>query len=281
MPYKCKQFDHISKLAVEKRLDRDGFWNANKPTLKSDRERTNPNQLYTGPYGGTPDELELKIKEGEQPAQSDKFTDYTVNKLRLLLHLRILKDDFEPISDDTEYSLEITDPDWTQDSTGWTAPAKKEHPGIKKGVIKVKIPPTAQKGTLTVRIKAEDTDNSGGGGGGGKKANRGEVPVTWELKIGGLNPVCEKAPNVNCVSGVQQRLKNLRFYNPDPNVADVAITGIVDAKTRQAITEFRSSFMEATVADDKKGEPDKDMQEALKKAHDPVGRERLKPKRSG
>ncbi|UCG49075.1 MAG: peptidoglycan-binding protein, partial [Phycisphaerales bacterium] len=259
-PHKCRPFDHLSKVGVEKKLDRDGFWNANKAKLSQKRKRTNPNQLYTGPYGKKPDELELKVKEGEQAAQSDKFTDYTVKKLGLSLNLRILKDNFEPIADGTEYSLEIAEPDWTADSKGWTAPAKKEHPQMANGVIKVKIPPTAEKGTLTVRVKAADTDPPGGGGG-GQKANRGEVPVTWDLKIGALNPVGELAPDKNCTSGVQQRLNNLRF-NCGP------VDGKSGTNTKAAVAAFQS-FFKINVGKGKEGKADPEQtQPKLKEVHD-------------
>jgi fibronectin type 3 domain-containing protein len=256
-PHKCGPLDHISKVGVDKRLDRDGLWNANEAKLRK-RKRTNPNQLYTGPYGGKPDELELKVKEGEQRARSDKFTDYTVQKPGLWLNLRILKDNFEPIADGTDYSLEITDPDWTADGTGWKAPAKKEHPKIANGVIKVKIPPAAQKGALTVRVKAIDTDPPGSGE---QRANRGDVPVTWDLKIGALNPVGERAPDKKCTSGVQQRLNNLRF-NCGP------VDGKWGKNTEAAVAAFQK-FFEINVDKGKEGKADPEQtQSRLKEVHD-------------
>jgi len=263
--YKCKSFDHITKIAVNKGLEyvnRTTIWN-NSSKLQGKRKRKNPNILYTKVSGiwslKNPDTLEMP-KPGKKVDKkaSGKGYVYVVPASDLFLHLRILKDDFKPIPDNTEYSLEITKPDWTKHSTGWKAPAKKEHPNITNGVIKVKIPPTAQEGTLTVRLKAEDTDKSGGSGG-GQKANRGEVPVIWDLKIGALNPIGELAPDKNCTSGVQQRLNNLRF-NSGP------VDGRLGNKTKAAVAAFQS-FFNINVPKGKEDKPDQ-IHAKLEEVHD-------------
>lgn len=250
--YKCKPFDHITKIAENKErkyVSREKIWDANS---KLKGKRKNPNILYTKVPGISsrkdPDTLEMP-KPGKKVDKkaSGKTHVYVVPTTPLYLHMRILKDDFKPIPDNTEYSLEITEPDWTKDSPGWQAPKapkEKEHPDIQNGVIKVKIPPTAQKGTLTVRLKAEDTDdakpadadNGAEAADGDKnKANRGEVPVTWDLQIGALNPIGELAPDKNCTSGVQQRLNNLHF-NSGP------VDGRLGNKTKAAVAAFQSIF---------------------------------------
>jgi len=250
--YKCKPFDHITKIAVKElqKVNRSKIWEANSK-LQGKRKRENPNILYTKVSGiwsrKDPDTLEIP-KPGKKVDKkaSGKSHVYVVQTADLFLYLRILKDDFKPIPDNTEYSLEITEPDWTKDSLGWkvSKKTKKEHPQIEKGVIKVKIPPTAQKGTLTIRLKAEDTDDAKPADAGNgavaadedkNKANRGKVPVTWDLKIGALNPIGELAPDKNCTSGVQQRLNNLRF-NSGP------VDGRLGNKTKAAVAAFQSIF---------------------------------------
>jgi len=64
---------------------------------------------------------------------------------------------------------------------------------------------------------------------------QGDVPIQWDLSIGRLNPVMEKAPDQYCVSGVQQRLNNLAL-NCGP------VDGIRGPNTRASIEAFQRIF---------------------------------------
>lgn len=242
--YECKPYDHLTKIALESKnkIGRKKIWEANKDEL----ERKNPNILFTkvaGNVPGEPDVIEIpdpEEQEGDAPA--DQESEYEIGSTDLFLRLRILKGDYTPVEDNTEYSLDIEDAEgnsWTEDNpkTGWKKDKVKQPP-IKDGLIEVEIPPTAKEGVLTLRLKAEDTDkpkSAGDAGGDKDKANRGDVPVKWELKIGALNPIREEASTDRCVSGVQQRLNNLGI-NSGP------VDGIHGPLTSKGVTAFQNLF---------------------------------------
>lgn len=248
--HKCKDNDHLAKVAAEYDFfDWKSVWDAN-----GSLNRANPNILFKGQrfLVASPDVVTIpeKTKKSESCAV-DKVHVFQVPSYKLLLRLRILKGDFKPIADNSEYELKILG------SSGavaeWPDPDKK--PAIKNGLLEVEIPVDAQKGILTVRLKAADTDKKDGA----KKDDtvRGDVPVTWNLEIGALNPIMEKAPNTGCAWGVQQRLNNLAF---DSGKVD----GVVGPITKAATTEFQRTFK--LKEDGAAGQ--KETQPRLQKVHD-------------
>jgi N-acetylmuramoyl-L-alanine amidase len=97
------------------------------------------------------------------------------------------------------------------------------------GVISKTIPAKAQKATLTVEDPIDGEEK-------------------YEFQLGFLNPVED-------VKGLQSRLKNLGFYEGEPN-------GTVDEKTKAALAKFQAqSGVPAT------GETDAATSEALRQKH--------------
>lgn len=247
--HKCEPYDHLTKIALEakNKIGRKKIWDSNKDKLK----RKNPNILFTKAgekVSGTFDTIEIPDpEEQEGGVQADKHTEFEKGSTDLFLRLKILKEDFTPVADNTEYSLEIRDADansWKEITEAGWKPDKVKLPPIKDGLIEVEIPPTAEKGELCLRLKAEDTDKTKSqdkdqkakkGGGDKNKVIRGDVPVKWELKIGALNPLQEEAPTDRCISGVQQRLNNLGF-NSGP------VDGIRGPITKGAVRAFQEFF---------------------------------------
>ena len=265
--YRCRRTDHLTLIAVksEDKISRKKIWDENKDALG----RANPNLLYTRITANQPkpsDKVTIPDPEQqEENAQPDQQTEFQKGTSKLKLRLRILRSDFTPIADNTEYALEIIDSDgipWTDDAaaTGWTKD-KVTQPAIQNGVIEVEIPPNAVSGTLTVRLKPEDSDPPGDvkKDGGDSGEVRGDVPVTWPLRIGWLNPIGEETPDKG-VSGIQQRLRNMRFY-------DGVVTGRMNAASRTAIKEFQELY-KLSKKDGNPGEPGDDTQQTLKNVHD-------------
>jgi hypothetical protein len=105
-----------------------------------------------------------------------------------------------------------------------------------KGVIEVRVPPTAVSAVLTVRMKPADSDaGTPPGADAAPGGVQGDSPVTWDLKIGALNPIMELAPDKWCIPGVQQRLNNLGF---DSGPVD----GIRGPLTTAAVKRFQGTF---------------------------------------
>jgi len=248
--YFTRMCDHLGKIAVEAKQDPDKLWQANDD-LQKKRKRKNPLILYTGVEGLStrrfPDTIAIPREEKRVKAKLNKINPHVKPAaVKLFLRLRILKEDFQPIADGTKYYLTVWDAkgkSWDQPGEAWTPPAKLVLPPLKNGLIEVQIPPTAQKAELVLLLKAKDTNKPPPPADPKKpapasapdKANHGDVPVTWELKVGALNPVMELAPDEACISGVQQRLNNLGFDSG-------AIDGIRGPITTAAVRAFQTLF---------------------------------------
>lgn len=232
MPTKhfCKNNDHISKIAAEYGFRNwQTIWDANKDRLK----RADPNVLYKGrSLNGNGDYLEIPDRDTTPESRGiDAHHTFQVNTDQLMLRLRIFKDDFTPLKD-TPYELVVD---------GVPTPYKGKTDD--KGLIEHPIAPTSEKATLTLRVKDADAQPASPPGKAPSSAParkepapvRGDVPVTWELRIGALNPIKESAPDELCVSGVQQRLNNL-CLNSGP------IDGILGPNTRAAVKAFQTLF---------------------------------------
>ena len=272
----CRDSDHIHKLAWERHFAQwQTVWR-HGPNAGLAGRRNNPNLLYKSQSG---EDVESDAIEFPDPAEdadgagTEEHHEYRVPTANLFLRLRILKDDFTAIAD-APYTLRATGSGATDEHEGTTD---------ENGQIRVRISETAQEAELTVRIPFEDSDDpnaaeapaEGEGEGGDAAAEggaaaeeeeedifetgplQGEVPITWQLKIGALNPIMEEAPTELCISGVQQRLNNLAL-NAGP------VTGVLDANTRAAVTAFQRLFeLEPN------GQPDQaQFQPKLKEVHD-------------
>jgi hypothetical protein len=106
----------------------------------------------------------------------------------------------------------------------------------------------ARKGKLTVTIPPPSGKKDG--------ALQGDMGMSWDLMIGALNPIQEEAPDADCLSGVQQRLNNLRFDCG-------AITGVMNDQTRDSITAFQHTYGVT-----ESGAPDPATQAKLQEVHD-------------
>lgn len=243
--YTCKSIDHICSIASSKKFHNwKTIWNdkANKSLKK---KRRNPNLLFKG------DKIILpksdQKKESKQADQSHKFA---VSNLTPSLNLRILNIDFTPLKK-AKYELTIKEVD--EPIRGKTDD---------KGEIKIKkIPPLSKEATLVVTVPPQDIKDNGAEGDDdvlrSKVENKSEVPLTWKLKIGGLNPIKEDAPNKKCISGIQQRLNNLGI---DAGPVD----GKMGSATKAAIETFQCLFKLT-----KDGDPAQQAtQTELEKVHD-------------
>lgn len=221
----CKDHDHISKIAAQHLyFDWETIWNASdNSSLKG--TRSNAHLLFTGDEswaGRNGDTVNLPQKEGEDKQNCDnEYTYKIVEPKKLYLNIRILNVDFSPIKK-AQYELKIE---------GKKATYNGETND--KGEICIEdFPVMARKGELVVRMAADEAENS-------KKKDKGavegDVPVSWELKIGRLNPIMEKAPDKWCTSGVQQRLNNLGI---DAGPVD----GIRGPNTKAAVEKFQCMF---------------------------------------
>lgn len=254
--YTAKNEDHISAIAAKHGiLNWETIWEKNKDRLG----RASPNMLFKGnklALGG--DKLDIPTKTEEQESgATGKFNKFKIKQPTLFLRMRILKEGFKPIAN-VPYELTL--------GTGGTFKGKTDA----NGQLKHPIQPNTTTATLSIRMKAQDTDPTASGGSGGSgsppaggddDALRGDVPITWDLRIGALSPVCENAPDQYCVPGVQQRLNNL-------NINTALIDGINGPNTTAAIKSFQEM---AEIIDKvpKAGVSDKAMtQEKLRKVHD-------------
>jgi hypothetical protein len=263
----CKDSEHIGKLAAE-----NDFFNwqtlldAN-PGLKPPK-RANPNVLYKATAGG--DKLDIPEKEEKREsctAGEDPFPTcvFEVPTYGMWLRLRILKEDFTPVKH-APYELQLDDDPNLHLRVETTPKGEvkrfnvddKELP-LKgqtgdNGQIEHQIPIRLETAVLTVRVKAEDTDPPGAKK---SKAVRGDVPIRWQLQIGRLNPVKEAAPDMLCLTGVQQRLNNLAI-----NAGK--IEEALNSETQAAVTAFQK-FYKIT---DIEGRPETNTQAKLYDVHD-------------
>src|SRR6266545_2140178 len=242
MPKKhpIKVNDHISKLARQYGFnDWKKLWDANG---KLKKKRSNPNILFKTDRSNTspPEILEIPLPTDKKEKKgTEVHWVFNLVGQKLFLRLRILKDDFKAIQN-ADYTLKVD---------GTAAPPEKKGKTDGNGQIEMEIPADAQNGELTVRIKAEDSETEAPAGddpNSDPNTRRGDVPITWALKIGALNPIQEKAPDKWCISGVQQRLNNLAF-NTGP------VDGILGSNTRAAVRAFKSLYQVGS-KDDKPGD---------------------------
>lgn len=226
--------EHISSIAKDHDFRQwRTLWDANGDLSG---RRANPNILFTGDRRNPGDVVIIpEPADKRDSGETEQTHRFEVRQTKLFLRLRILRDDFQPMKD-TKYKLIL--PDGVEPREGKTDA---------NGQIEEEIARQVTRAVLMVRMKAEDSDATAEGGDGGNAAEgadggdedsgeiRGDVPVKWELKIGGLNPLQEQAPDARCVSGVQQRLNNLAI-NCGP------VDGIVGPNTRAGLTAFQELF---------------------------------------
>jgi hypothetical protein len=255
-----KQNDHISKIAEDYGFfDWKTIWDDSaNGSLK--QKRGDPNVLFKGDKtrkGRKGDEVKIpakNIKEDSKATDNDYV--YQVPRKKLQLNLRVLNVDFTPIKQ-AQYELSIEGRD--ESYSGKTNDQGE--------IIAEDIPLAAQRGKLSVRVSPQDANVAGpqaegnqGDANAGQPAEgaiEGDVPVTWELKIGGINPIMEQAPDKWCISGVQQRLNNLGI-NSGP------VDGKLGVCTRSAVEAFQSMFDL-----DKDGKPGQNQtQPKLRNLHD-------------
>lgn len=240
--HQTENSDHVAKIARDFGLaDWQTLWNSNS-SLRS--RRANPNVLFKGDRVAKGDVVEVpnpfEKLIAKATGSSHKFQ---TKDPRIFLRLRILKDDFTPIKG-AAFALNVD---------GVDLPAGKTDGN---GQIEVEVAQTAQKATLTVRVPAAATDTASSSPPPGSKALRGDVPVTWNLQIGALNPILESAPTTLCASGCQQRFNNLGL-NTGP------VDGLIGPNTRSAIAAFCKIFNLKSQT-----EPTGEVQRKLKQVHD-------------
>lgn len=243
--YTCKSVDHICSIAFSKKFRNwKTIWDdkANK-ALK--RKRGNPNLLFKG------DKIILPQSDKKKESKkTDKLHSFEVSNLTPSLNLRILNIDFTPLKK-AKYELTIKGVD-----------EPKRGKTDDKGEIKIeKMPPSTKEAVLVVTVPPQKIKDEGAQGGDevlrSKVEVKGDVPLTWKLKIGGLNPIREKAPDKKCVSGVQQRLNNL-------GIDSGPVDGKMGPNTKAAIETFQCLFKLT-----KDGDPAQEAtQEELEKVHD-------------
>jgi hypothetical protein len=275
----CKTNEHIASLAVEEGIfDWHVLWNANTE-LQTSKKRSDPSVLYKAKVGGD----RIKIPKNQEKKESCTADDppptcvFKVTPSKLWLRLRILKEDFNAL-EDVPYELDFLDGAKWMALVSLVAPFKRltdagqELPlkGKTKagGIIEYPIPLGLEAVSLTIRVEAEDTDpppkekkeEAPEGAAEEPEQSRGPVPIVWKLEIGKLNPVCESAPNSDCISGVQQRLNNL-------NINTGPVDGILGPNTRSAIRAFKE-IQKVKSAKGHEEEPDGVTQDRLKQVHD-------------
>ncbi|MDX2198342.1 MAG: peptidoglycan-binding domain-containing protein [Phycisphaerae bacterium] len=264
--HRCSGTDHITKLASEAGFrEPNTVWNhARNRQLRG--RRASPNLLFKGDSTTRGDTLHIPDPERRaEPGATGTHVPLVADTSRIKLRLRILKQDFTPVAN---APFEIR-------SAGQIRPPGGV-PGIPPpitgrttadGKIEVDLMGRTTRATLTVRVPASDTDDPplppGPAAPGGRRpapAVRGDVPITWTLHIGKLNPIMERAPDQNCTSGVQQRLNNLALYTGSED-------GRLGRDTRNAITAFQQIFQ----INPANGTPDQaQTQRQLQQVHDSV-----------
>lgn len=209
----ARDADHISKLAVDAGLlDWKTIWDENGALAA---KRANPNILYNGNRLDGGDSVTIpNIDRTPSPAGTDADHGFVIPTNKLFLRMRILLDDFTAVAN-ALYELVVP---------GLPAPLKGKTDAM--GQLQQEIPREAQTARLTVSIPPPKNAPKG-------KPAEGVAPVTWELKIGALNPIMESAPDKWCTSGVQQRLNNLQMNSGK-------IDGIVGPITTAATKQFQT-----------------------------------------
>ncbi|HEU4436935.1 MAG TPA: peptidoglycan-binding domain-containing protein [candidate division Zixibacteria bacterium] len=241
--HRCANEDHISKIAAQHGFaDWKTVWDANGD-LKS--KRKNPNLLFKGDKLNKGDIVKIPDpKAGSDSGSTGSTLSFELVGQTLFLRMRILKDDFTALPN-AEYELLID---------GVAAPFKGKTDG--NGQIEVEVPRATQAGILKLRVPFPLSESAGSTGAPAGDAQQGEVPVVWNLQIGAMNPILEKAPDGPCISGVQQRLNNLGL-NTGP------IDGIKGPNTTAAIKAFQKLFGLS-----ESGNADSATQQKMEEVHD-------------
>ena len=228
--HKAKKNDHLLLLAKENNIPLKKLKDAN-PELKR-----NPNLLFKGDDWADGDTVKIPAPEvKEAAAGTGKTNTFEIDGTKLFLRLRVLNEDFTALKNaDYELTVEAS-----------PTPVVKKGKTDGNGQIETEIPPKAQKATLSVATPPPD----------GQKG-AGKAGMTWALEIGALNPMLEKAPDDECISGVQARLNNIGFYCGEVN-------GVSDETFEKQVKAFRKTF---GLADGKAS--DATLQNKLKEIHD-------------
>ncbi len=221
--HRCQWAEHISKIASDHGFaDWQTVWNANG-SLKA--KRNNPNVLFKGDRLSQADVVKIPDPQlGADSGSTGSTLTFELTGNIVFLRLRILKDDFTPVTD-ADYEL-FVHVDAGSFLTGKTDAS---------GQIEVEIPRTTQAAILTVRVPFAQSEPAGSSGSSSGGARQGDVPVSWFLHIGNLNPIMENAPDRWCTAGVQQRLNNL-CINSGP------VDGIKGPNTKAAVKAFQKLF---------------------------------------
>ncbi|HLG93355.1 MAG TPA: peptidoglycan-binding domain-containing protein [candidate division Zixibacteria bacterium] len=247
--HRCANEDHISKIAAQHGFaDWKTVWDSNGD-LKS--KRKNPNLLFKGDKLNKGDVVKIPDpKVGSDSGSTGSTLSFELVGQTLFLRMRILKDDFTALPN-AEYELYVA---WRTAEGAEAKPIKGKTDG--NGQIEVEIPRTTIAGTLKIRVPFPLSESAGSPGAPAGGAQQGEVPVSWDLQIGAMNPILEKAPDAPCISGVQQRLNNLGL-NTGP------IDGIKGPNTTAAIKAFQKLFKLS-----ESGNADQTTQQKLEEVHD-------------
>ena len=252
--HRSEDSDHISSIAAESGIT---LWQTvwlSEANADLRSKRSNPNLLFKGDRVARGDVVvvpnKVKKDESKKAGSPHKFK---IPSKPLFLRLRILDAAFGAIAD-ADYELTID---------GLPDPIKGKTDA--NGQLEAQIPPQAEKGRLGIRVPPDAADASSsepaaGDAGGAPPANKdlaGDLPISWDLQIGGLNPIREQAPDEQCISGVQARLNNLAL---DSGPVD----GILGDNTKAAVKAFQQIYgLKET------GEPDVNKtQSKLKAVHD-------------
>ena len=254
--HKAANSDHISGIAKD-----EGFalWQSiwmeeGNADLRS--KRSNPNLLFKGDRKAPGDVITVPDrKTKKKPVATDGAHKFKLPGVKpLFLRLRILNASFGPIKN-ADYELKID---------GVAEPRKGKTDG--SGQIEEEIPPEARKAKLSVRVPPDSTDEPSssppatGSTGAASKPDpdlEGDLPISWDLQLGALNPIMEAAPDAQCISGVQARLNNLGL-NSGP------VDGLLGENTKAAIKAFQKTYglPESGLPDQGKTQP------KLKSVHD-------------
>jgi len=186
--YKVNQGDCISSIAFDKGFFPDTIWNhPNNAELKS--RRKNPNVLHPGDVVFVPDK---RLKEESEP--TNQVHKFRMRNTPAQLRIQIMVFD-KPIAN-RPFTL-------TVDGRVVSKPGDLTD---SRGFALCPIPPSADKGTLTV-IDGDDT-------------------YVYSLQLGHLNPVDD-------LLGVKQRLRNMGYYDGpiDQNMTDETVEGLTDFQT--------------------------------------------------
>ncbi|MCC6661584.1 MAG: peptidoglycan-binding protein [Phycisphaerales bacterium] len=263
--------DHVASISLSQPafISPEKLWAINEGRLRASHERADPNCLFKGDRAvPTGDKIELPGTLAKVAAGIlNTFNKFQIGTKDLWIRVRVFREDFTPIKD-APYELTIPGSVPPTPFKGKTGP-KGEIEQKVTGYFARRDPNYGAQATLVVRIKAADSDPKPAAAAPGPAPApapsptpvRGDVPITWTLLVGRLNPICEKAPDVHCISGVQQRLNNLNM-NTGP------VDGLLGPNTQAAIKAFKDLY-QLGPATSRDGKPDRAVFQAkLAEVHD-------------